>query len=86
MLESSFLAVIVMGCLGAAWLLLRYFEKRTETEWDDRLVDVIEGLASTAGIDPDELARRSTGALKNRIVKEVVKKRLDPPRFTRPKA
>ena len=60
----------VLGLLGGGWLALKFLAPKTKWEWDDRIVDIIEGEAETLGVDPDELAKKSTGRLKKTIIKK----------------
>ncbi len=59
--------------LGAslAWILLKIVAPKTETKWDDKIVDIIEGIALEAGIDIDEVVKKSTGKLKQEIIKQI---------------
>lgn len=65
--------VIVLGILGFAWMWIKKNADDTKQEWDDSIVDMVEGLSNELGFDPDELARKSTGKLKKRVIKEAVK-------------
>ena len=62
---------IILGVAGGVWLTLKFVAPRTENEWDDRFVDIVEGLCEENGIDDEELARKATGKLKRKIVKPV---------------
>ncbi len=59
--------------IGAAliWILLKTIAPKTETKWDDKIVDIIEGMAAEADIDIDEIAKKSTGKLKEQIIKKI---------------
>lgn len=70
------LLTLVLGVLGGGFLALRLFAPRTETQWDDRLVDVVEGVANHLELDPDELAKKSYGKLKKAVVFETVKRKV----------
>jgi len=60
---------LVLGVLGGAFLGLKWLAPKTEAKWDDSIIDVVEGVAETMGVDPDELAGKSLGRLKKKILK-----------------
>jgi hypothetical protein len=60
----------VVSILAGAFLTLKAVAPKTETKWDDRIVDVVEGIAKELGVDPDELASKSVNKLKKEIVKK----------------
>jgi len=60
---------LVLGIIGGGWLALKWFAPKTEAKWDDSIVDVIEGIANTLEVDPDELAKKSLGKLKDKTIK-----------------
>jgi hypothetical protein len=64
------IVTLVLGLLAGAWMALKWAAPKTSVEWDDSIVDVIEGACATMGMDPDELAEKSLGRLKSRIVKK----------------
>ncbi len=53
------------------WIMLKVIAPKTETKWDDRIVDIIEGMAAETNIDIDEIAKKSTGKLKEQIIKKI---------------
>ena len=59
--------------IGAAlvWIFLKTVAPKTETKWDDKIVDIIEGMAAESNIDIDEIAKKSTGKLKEQIIKKI---------------
>jgi hypothetical protein len=61
---------VVVAVLAGAFLALKAAAPKTKTEWDDKVVDVIEGIAKELGVDPDELAAKSVGKLKKEVVKK----------------
>jgi len=65
------ITTIVLGVLGCVFLITKRIAPKTETKWDDHLVDVIEGISETVGVDPDEAAKRSAGKLKKRIIRKI---------------
>ena len=60
---------LVLGIIGGGWLALKGLAPKTEAKWDDSIVDVIEGIANTLEVDPDELAKKSLGKLKDKTIK-----------------
>lgn len=62
---------LAIGLLGGLWFALKFLAPKTEWEWDDRIVDIVEGAAETLNVDPDELAKKSTGKLKKVLIKKV---------------
>ncbi len=64
------LAEIALLALLLGWAVLKRMAPRTKTQWDDRLVDVVEGTADAIGLDPDALADRAKGRLKAKIVRK----------------
>jgi hypothetical protein len=61
---------LILGLLAGAWMALKWAAPKTSAEWDDSIVDVVEGACSTLGVDPDDLAKMSLGRLKSKIVKK----------------
>jgi len=73
-LTTNFLTGGISGVIiGASllWIMLKVIAPKTETKWDDRIVDIIEGMASEANLDLDEIAKKSTGKLKEQIIKKI---------------
>lgn len=73
-IDLADVVILVAGLLGFIWLYISTNAARTAAKWDDKLVDIVEGLADNFGLDPDDLARQSTGVLKDKVVQEVEKK------------
>lgn len=73
-MEIEIIVTIIAGLLGVAWLGLQFIKNKTKTEWDDKIVDIVEGIASTLDINPDQLAYKSTGKLKEQVIKSIRKK------------
>jgi hypothetical protein len=67
---------LVLGIFGGGFFVLRFAAPRTETTWDDKALDVIEGVANYLELDPDELAAKSYGNLKKKLIINQVKKGL----------
>ena len=63
------LITLGLGVLGGAFLALKWLAPKTEAKWDDSVLDVVEGACGTLGVDPDELAKKSLGRLKKKVVK-----------------
>jgi len=59
------------GIAGGIFLGAKWLAPKTDTKWDDKAVDIIEGAANMLGVSPDDLAERSTGKLKEEVVKKV---------------
>ena len=64
------LITLIAGLLAGGFLALKWGAPKTSAEWDDSIVDVIEGTCDALGVDPDELAKRSLGRLKSKFVKK----------------
>lgn len=60
---------LVLGVLAGAYMAVKWIAPKTETKWDDSIIDVIEGACDTLGVDPDELAKKSLGRLKRKVLK-----------------
>lgn len=61
---------IALAVLAGIYLGLKFIAPRTKVEWDDSIIDVVEGAADVLGVDPEELAKRSLGKLKAKVVKK----------------
>jgi hypothetical protein len=59
--------VLVLGLLGYVWKLRKMITDLVPGEYDDQVVDTIEGLAEQLGVDVDELAAKSRGKLKAQL-------------------
>lgn len=58
------------------WLILREVAPKTKWDWDDDVLNVVEGLIEQAGYDPDALAKKARGKLKKRLQE---KGKINPP-------
>lgn len=63
------IVMIVPAVAAGAWLGLKVLAPRTEAKWDDQLIDIVEGTAEALNVNPDDLAHKSLGRLKQKIVK-----------------
>lgn len=63
------LLTLGLGVLGGGYLALKFIAPKTEAKWDDQILDVVEGAADTLGVDPEELAKKSAGRLKKKLIK-----------------
>lgn len=53
-LQYVFIGIIIV------WLIFREVAPKTKWDWDDTVLEVIEGLLEQGGYDPDKLARKSS--------------------------
>jgi len=60
---------LILGLLAGGFLGLKWLAPKTEAKWDDSIIDVVEGACDTLGVDPDELAKKSLGRLKRKVLK-----------------
>lgn len=67
---------LILGVFGGGFFVLKFMAPKTETKWDDKALDVIEGVANHLELDPDQLAAKSYGKLKKELIVNQVKKGL----------
>lgn len=60
---------LILGILAGIFLALKRVAPKTEAKWDDSIIDTVEGVCDTIGVDPDELAQKSLGKLKRKVLK-----------------
>lgn len=63
------LITLAIGAIAGLFLALKWLAPKTEAKWDDSIVDVVEGACDALGVDPDEVAKRSLGKLKKKVIK-----------------
>jgi hypothetical protein len=59
--------VLICGLIGYVWQLRRTIAAMIPGQFDDRLLDMIEGLANTFGVDLDAAAMNSVGKLREEV-------------------
>ena len=64
------LITLILGALGGGFIALKVIAPRTEAKWDDKILDVIEGVTNHLELDADDLAATSLGKLKKQIIKQ----------------